>query len=135
MNDGKFRLPAGKFKGVLITRVPPGYLRWMISTGHSYTNKARAELHRRGTVEPNIEVTAHAIDRASTRLLGMFTLEAKPNEGLHSWLSRTAEEALDQASEPMCDNYKVSYRDVIFVFDMKFVVPVLKSVWHHGEEE
>ncbi|MBW7997490.1 MAG: hypothetical protein FVQ81_13130 [Candidatus Glassbacteria bacterium] len=42
----------------------------------------------------HVEVSAHAVDRASLRCLGVWRDTAKRGEGLHSWLERQAKEAL-----------------------------------------
>jgi hypothetical protein len=130
-----FRLPTGKFRGVLITRVPPGYLRWMISSGHVLWEFAKKELDRRGSEELNIEVTAHAIDRASCRLIDKFMAEASPQEGIWTWLAKKAEEALAKYDGMLQDNIQVLHEEVVYVFEMKFVVPVLTSVWIIGQKE
>lgn len=136
MSTPEFRLPMGKYKGTLITRVPPGYLKWMISSNHSLAEKAKQELHRRGTIEPNIEVTSHAIDRASLRCFDIYVANRKEGEGLASWMARVGELALDaMEGGAITENMRVDFDGITWVFDMKFVVPVLKSVWLVNEKE
>lgn len=132
-------MPNGKYKGELISRIPPGYLKWMVSSCHQYMGFAKAELERRGTTESSIEITAHAIDRASQRLLDIWQRERKDAEGLHSWLARISADAIERAlvneNHPNAENVRTEHLGVVWVFEMKFVIPVLKSVWLAGEQE
>ena len=58
-------MPIGRHAGTPITRLPVSYLLWMDQSAHSMANVARAELKRRGTTRPTLDVSNHAIDRAS----------------------------------------------------------------------
>lgn len=131
----KFRIPMGKYKGCLITRVPPRYLRWMVSSGHILMSFAKQELERRGTEESNIEITSHAVDRASCRLMDKYMAEAGADEGINTWLAKKAEEALNDYDGELKDNIQVLYEGVTYAFEMKFVLPVLMSVWIVGQKE
>lgn len=90
------RMPAGRYAGERITRVPQGYLRWMVRTQHELAEAALAELERRGAQIPALEITGHAIDRASTRCLKRWKQSRKPDEGLHAWLARITTEAIQK---------------------------------------
>lgn len=83
------RCDFGKHDGELYTRIPVGYLLWMVQCGHRQADIAQAELDRRGTVTPKIEISGHAIDRASQRCLGVWQRTRKDDEGIHAWLSRS----------------------------------------------
>ncbi len=88
---------------------------------------ARSELDRRGTVVPNIEVSGHAIDRASQQLINKWRKTAKnKNEGLHAWLVRMAEKALKYHGKK--NEEKMKYKGIIFVFRRDLAIPVLKTV-------
>lgn len=129
-------MPFGKYKGTLLSRVPPGYLKWLISTDNFIADKARDELHRRGTIEPSIEVTSHAIDRASLRVLDRYLSDRKENEGLASWVARNCELALDSIDGgTLTENMQIDFDRITWVFDMRYAVPVLKSVWISGSKE
>lgn len=132
----KWRWPIGKFRGVLITRTPPGYLVWAINNMEPhYSDKARAELARRQTYEPNIEVTGHALNRASQRILHVWQSE-KTEDGLYTWLAKKAEAALHaQPQGPFPKNYQVTHNGIVYAFKMKYVIPVLASVWVEGQHE
>lgn len=65
LNTHGVRLDFGKHSGELITRVPVSYLKWMVRNGTKSSDLAAAELERRGTQTPEVEVSGHAIDRAS----------------------------------------------------------------------
>lgn len=136
-----FRFPFGKFKGVLITRVPLGYLRWCVRTDHqAFKRPAEKELARREALldDAIVVISDHAINRASTRTLGFYTLDSKPEEGIHSWLSRKAVEALDSAEAdgfPIKENMRVEYQNIVWIFGMSHVLPVLISLWNLGDKE
>lgn len=95
LNTHNLVIDFGKHNGTLYTRVPVSYLKWMVQSRHSRADIARAELDRRGTVTPELEISGHAIDSASNRLLGVWTGTKNKDEGLHAWLCRTALEAFN----------------------------------------
>jgi hypothetical protein len=88
----------GKHKGERWTRVPVSYLKWLINEGTQYAEIARAEIARRGTkIDWSVEVSPHAIDRASIRCRRIWHETAlNPEEGLFSWLNRVANEAVEK---------------------------------------
>jgi len=106
MNTEIVILSFGKYRGERLQRVPVGYLRFLINcpvggvmdanVGYdgTYRQLAAAELERRGSILPAIEISPHAIDRASQRLLDLYwamRLETGDGvEGLYSWLHRLA---------------------------------------------
>jgi len=121
------RLDFGKHYGKLVSRVPVGYLLWMVNNRTSQCKLAREELARRGTTFPNIEISGHAMDRASQRLWSLYQKKAKKDEGLWSWLVRIAEQALKSGS---LRDGRISFRGIKFAFDDETVeFPVLKSVY------
>ena len=94
MNTHNLVCDFGRHAGELYTRIPISYLRWMVNNGHSKASIAQAELDRRGTTVPTLEISGHAIDRASQKLLTVWQESREGDEGLHSWLHRNAEIAL-----------------------------------------
>lgn len=94
INTHHLTIATGKHAGELYTRLPVGYLRWMINVGHSEAPTAQAELDRRGTIMPTLDVSAHAIDRASLQALDIWQATRKPDEGIAAWVHRIASEAL-----------------------------------------
>ncbi len=132
----EFQMPFGKFRGHFITRVPPSYLQWMITQGHPMAFKAQEELERRGTkCTYRVDIKAHAIDRASQRLMYLWVSTAMENEGLFSWLVRRASDALDTLpKDQRLGNLKLEHDGVIFVMDFSTLIPVVKSVWGAGTE-
>lgn len=116
--------------GELWTRVPVGYLKWIVNEPNMADERkevAQAELERRGTVTPTIEVSGHAIDRASLSLRKTWHLTAvNKDEGLHAWLCRVAAEALERG-EPVGDN-RIVYLGMRFAFEHGDQWPVLKTV-------
>jgi len=118
----------GKHKGQLYTRIPVSYLRWMVNSGHSRADIARAELERRG-VKPEdrfIEISGHAIDRASLRVRKIWHETRGADERLHAWLVRMCEEAL--AEHAPDDEGVIVHRGMKLVFEPGTLYPTLKTV-------
>ncbi len=99
-NTHGVKLAFGKHKGELLTRAPVSYLRWMVNKKTDQADLARAEIERRGSKFPEVELSGHAIDNASLRCFnnwreGCHRSEKgnHPVEGLHSWLARMTLEA------------------------------------------
>lgn len=91
-------------------------------------------MRRRGMTVYGLEVTAHAVDRASLRLPKHFLDTRKREEGLHSWLGRMAEEALATAPrQGVKVNIRVQHHGIVWVFDLRYEIPVLMSVWLPNE--
>ncbi len=121
----------GKHKGELWTRIPVSYLKWLVNTTplpNSTAGEGRliaaAELKRRGTVTPTIEISGHAIDSASLRCRKTWHECSNPNEGLHAWLCRMAVEAL--AIDPTGE--AIVYAGIKWVFVHGEAYPTLKTV-------
>lgn len=119
----------GKFKGERWTRIPLSYLRWLINEGTQYANIARSEIERRGaslTADKTIELSGHAIDKASLRLRKIWHETAlSNNEGLFSWLERIAGDAYEHIQ---ANDNSVVYNRIKFVFMKGELYPVLKTV-------
>ena len=120
----------GKYKGERWTRVPASYLRWLANApeGGANVDIAKAEIERRGTkIEGDIEVTPHAIDRASQNLLTRWKNTRHHGEGLYSWVWRMAHEAIKHCSDhPLPE--RITYKGIRFVFRHGRYFPVLKTV-------
>jgi hypothetical protein len=116
----------GKFEGERYTRIPVSYLKWMVNVDHTHADIAEAELERRGTVTPTIEVSGHSIDRASLSCLKLWQLTRKKDEGIHAWLIRLAQGALDSVEGEI--DGKILHMGMKFVFEADGVWPVLKTV-------
>ena len=75
INTHNVRIEFGKYRGELVTRLPISYLEWLINEGTHFAPVAEAELKRRG-YKPGkgkrVDITNHAIDRASIRIMGIF---------------------------------------------------------------
>jgi len=124
MNTHGMKVDFGKHTGELYTRVPVSYLKWMVQCNHSRGEIAQAELDRRGTVTPDVDVSGHAIDSASLRLRKKWHETAKENEGLHAWLIRMCQEALLNKID---NNGAVKHNGIKFIFQPgKW--PMLKTV-------
>lgn len=132
-------MPWGPYQGERITRVPPSYLFRLrdnpcdaVPPGdwNSWSQVAQAELDRRGTYIPEVEVTSHAIDQASLRILPVWRREAGEREGLHRWMAHTAMSALTFGVP--CDTPgRYYYLGVCWVFNPneECARPVLQTCW------
>lgn len=150
MNTHNVRLDFGKHKDELLTRVPLSYLKWMINEldvskvngeNVSWKELARSEFQRRGDTMPKVEISGHAIDRASLRVWDLWMhqefkkkglwkddlseADQFEEEGFYSWLSRMTLEALDKGS---FKNGKYYYRGMKFAIEKGDEFPVLKTV-------
>jgi len=119
------RLEFGRHRGELLTRVPVSYLKWMLNAKHSQANLAQAELKRRGTVTPDLEVSGHAIDRASLLCRSFWHHDRRDDEGLHAWLVRVSGEALKSGEKI---NEKIAWKGMKFKFVADGIWPVLLTV-------
>ena len=115
---------SGRHAGTPITRVPVSYLRWMVNVNHTLADFARAELVRRGSTVPDIEISPHAIDRASQRCLDVWRQRRHGKEGLYAWLLRMSQEARDAYP----DRQRVQHNGMILVFEYGAEWPTLLTV-------
>lgn len=127
---GRFVMQNGRHTGKPITRVPVGYLFWMVREKHTHMNYALQEIQRRGSQLPDMEISGHAIDRASTYCLGVWQkTRLDDKEGLHSWLLRVSGAALINGKKGGDGIY---YLGIRFVFDYIGDWPILKTVIFKG---
>lgn len=120
----------GKHRDVPYTRIPASYLRWMLASGHQQSAIARAELERRGTEIPELEISAHAIDRASLYCRKIWHETRGEGEGLHTWLARQAADALKVEPDSQGRHH---LRGMIFAFGKDGDFPVLRTVMRRGK--
>lgn len=131
-NKPNVMMPFGKHKGLPMTQVPVGYLSWMVNERSQLWREAQAELDRRGTVFPKIEISGHAIDRFSQRCLDVWAEKAKCGEGLYSFMARTAEEARKKG---VCRRGRSTLFGVVWVFATGNEYPTLKTVFKEKKSE
>ncbi len=115
----------GRHRGEPYTRMPVSYLKWMVNENHSRKAIAEAELQRRGTTTPALDLSGHAVDRASLFCRDIWHKTRRADEGLHSWLARMAEEALQQAPD---EKGRHVHHGMKFAFEKDGCWPVLKTV-------
>ena len=116
----------GKHRGERYTRIPVSYLKWLANTpGHQAQAIAKAELERRGTTTPDLDVSGHAIDRASLSCRHLWHQTRGDEEGIHAWLCRMAAAALAEGTER---DGKIAHAGLLFAFERDGVWPVLKTV-------
>jgi len=122
------RIEFGKHKGERWTRIPFSYLRWIVC---SMTDKpaiveiAQAEIERRGGDRPELDISAHAVDRASLRCRKRWHEDRSEDEGLYSWLTRITLEAL--ADGTVDDQGRYRWKGMKLVIEQGNV-PILKTI-------
>lgn len=125
MNTQNLVCEFGRHKGTLWTRVPVSYLKWLVNNKGTHSDIAAAELARRGTTTPELDISGHAIDRASQRCLKIWEETRVDDEGLHSWLARVAKTALDWPPDEKGRHHLLG---MVFCFEKDGNWPVLKTV-------
>lgn len=125
MNTHDLICDFGRHKGARYTRLPVNYLKWMVNAEHQHANIAKAELERRGTPTPELDVSGHALDRASVDCLDIYRKTRNDNEGIYSWLCRVSVSALEM---PMDSKGNYRYYGMVFAFERDVCWPVLKTV-------
>lgn len=126
MNTHGIKITFGKHAGELFTRLPLSYLRWMVNENTQMCKLAKAELKRRGDTMPKIELSGHAIDRASLRVLDKWRKTRNKEEGFYRWLQRITLEAIEHGEK--LENGKLKYKDMKFVIHHGDEFPVLKTI-------
>lgn len=116
----------GKHKGELFTRLPVSYLRWMVNERSKQWEIAQAEFERRGDTMPQVELSGHAIDRASLRVRKIWHETRNDDEGLYSWLQRMTLEALEHGER--LDGGKIKYRGMKLAIAEGSEFPILKTI-------
>lgn len=132
MDTRGIRIDYGKHNGELMTRLPISYIRWMINEKAPMWEYAKAEFDRRGDTMPKVEISGHAIDKASLRVINVWRADARIGEGIYSWLQRIVLEALARG--------KKKYEDTYFYLGMKLIIvkgeeyPSLKTIMRGRDE-
>lgn len=120
----------GPHQGEQWTRVPISYLRWLITTDHAKAGVAKKEIKRRGIrygVDA-VDISKHAIDRASLYSWEIFQAERLNQEGLYSWLMRISEAALKTAPPNRPFTFKYQHKTMLLVFALNRGNTVLVTV-------
>ena len=118
----------GRYRGVRWTRVPVYYLIWIANEkDHKAGPIARAELKRRGTITPEVQISGHAIDRASQNLLGKWMETRRNDEGLYAWLARMASDSV-KFGRQRGTAYEYVYVGMVFIFGDGDLCPTLITV-------
>lgn len=128
MNTHNVVVDFGKHKGELWTRLPVSYLKWCVNTmpGGERFDLAKSELERRGTtLDATIEISGHAIDRASLNCRAIWHQTKIGDEGLHRWLCRVGTMAIDHGER---DGDKIRWGGMKFVFEFGNFYPTMKTV-------
>lgn len=125
INTHNLKCDFGRHSGTLYTRMPVSYLRWMVNADHSRKEIAESELERRGTTMPEMEISGHAIDRASLCCRRTWHETREKDEGLHAWLLRIGKEALVKG---MDDDGRCFHMGMKIVFEKNEIWPTMKTV-------
>ena len=82
----------------------------------------------------NIDVSGHAIDRASLRCLPIWQkTRAAKGEGLYTWLCRIAKEALDRGEVDRRGRYK--HRGMLLAIEYEGKRLLVKTVMKSGRDK
>jgi hypothetical protein len=130
-NLHEYVLDFGRHAGVRLVHVPVSYLRWAANQpGMDFAHIAEAELKRRGTHVPMIDISGHAIDRASLQCRRTWHEERDKDEGLHRWLCRRALAAIRHGEQTHADDEieKYEHDGIRFVFQVGRIGRMLKTV-------
>lgn len=136
MNTQGIKIPFGKHKGELLTRVPISYVRWMVNeTGMSaeWRGLAKAEFDRRGDTMPKVEISGHAIDNASLRVRKIWHETRGEEEGIYSWLQRITLEAIEKGEKT--ESGKIKYLGMKLVITQGEEFPALKTIMRGNKME
>jgi uncharacterized protein (DUF3820 family) len=133
INTHNLIIDFGKYAGERWTRIPKSYLEWLVNQPEDMPQFAqhkliaKSEIERRGeTIKSDVEITPHAIDKASIRHRKIWHETAlNQEEGLYSWLKRVADEALRCGKK---GQGKIKYLGIKFVFKWGNNYPILKTV-------
>lgn len=126
LNTHSVVIEFGKHKGQLLTRVPVGYLRWMINENSQMAEYAKAEMDRRGDTMPTVELSGHAIDNASLRVRKIWHESRAQDEGLYTWLTRMVHEALENGKR--LESGKIKYNGMKLVIRQGEEYPTLVTI-------
>ena len=125
-------LDFGRHKGERWTRVPLSYLKWIMNemgADREAYKFAEAELERRGDTMPSeVEISSHAIDKASLRVRRAWHEDRGQDEGLYSWLVRISTEALSEKNQENEQNERINYKGCKLIFTYGNFFPTLKTV-------
>lgn len=126
INTHGVRIEFGKHAGELFTRLPRGYLVWMIDQRTRDWEIAKAEFERRGDTMPKVELSPHAIDNASLRVRKIWHETKEENEGLWTWLQRMTLEAIENGER--LESGKIKYQGMKLVIKEGEEFPTLVTV-------
>lgn len=123
----------GRYRGERWTRLPLEYLRWLGNQESHNSEIARAEMERRGSVvDMEVEISSHAIDRASEKHLDKWLKEKHMLGGIHHWLHFRACLARDKSKTRQYKNvgqkYKVTDNGMKFLFEKGKLYDKLVSI-------
>jgi len=121
----------GKHKGERWTRVPVSYLRWLANESYNWRGMANAELKRRGTtIDSKVEISGHALDRASLNCRRIWHETSEEGEGIHAWLIRMATEAIESKGEVDF----IRWKGLKLAFSYGEYYPTLKTVMPYKDD-
>lgn len=131
-NTHNLTIEFGKHKGERWTRLPISYLKWMLNEmpkDSEAWSLADSELERRGDTMPkDVEISNHAIDKASLRVRKAWHNDRGQDEGLYSWLVRISTEALSEKNGLNEQNERINWKGCKLVFTYGNYYPTLKTV-------
>lgn len=135
MNTHGLIVDFGKFKGQRWTRLPISYLKWLINIGSQYASIAQYEMTRRViTTLDQMDISGHAVDRASMFCSKQWRETREKSEGLHSWIYRKACAALKDGKITGTESEGRIYEGMKFIFKFGSVSPTLVTIMNLEEK-
>ncbi len=126
----------GKYQGERWTRIPISYLKWLVNSNSQHANIAQAEMDRRGITTPtDLELSGHAIDRASMYCIQQWRHTKNKHEGLFSWLYRKAVAALSEGEVIGLESEGRLYEGMKFIYKFGEIYPTLVTIINPEERQ
>lgn len=130
-------MPAGKYKGVPVDKLPLSYCRWMLTQKFSpdIVKIARAKVEASPLKKKEIAVSVHAIDKFSLLYHDRWLSEGKPNNiGLGEYVIQLGTQALmlgkklSTVGRPDDTNKRYEFDGVVYVFGFNDGTPDYKEL-------
>jgi len=124
--DDRF-ISFGKYAGKQWTQVPLNYIKFLVKNKAYDMHLAEKEMNRRGASidDDDMDLSGHAINRASQYCLDLWQKQRKGGEGLHAWLLKNAKQAFKHRP---ANKEKIPHNQMLFVFQSEGIGATLLTV-------
>jgi len=123
-----------KHSGKRMAEVPADYLRWVMNTVSDkpqIVHLATRQLEQRGSLEiPQVDLSPHAVDRASQRMLAAWLEDTNESRepGLYRWLAEKTGKAIAEGTSPPNEPAVFIHDGFVYFIAPGNLYPTLKSV-------